>query len=239
PAARGTGTERSQAHGDGPHPVAVLLHGGFWRARFDRSTLAALAVDLALRGWASWNVEYRRAGVGGGPLEALADVRAALARLPHLGAPLAHDRVVLIGHSAGGQLALCLAGEPLGRAVVSLAGVCDLGAAAREAIGEDATVQFMGGSPEQVPDLYAVADPVRRAPTGAAVLLAHGDRDQRVPLEQSRSYLRAALAGGDRCELLELPGADHFDLIDPRTEAWGRIATQLAPLALRGAATVA
>lgn len=225
-------------HANGPYPVAVLLHGGFWRARFDRSTMAALAVDLARRGWASWNVEYRRVGTGGGPLQAITDVRAGIAHLARVDEPLDLDRTVLIGHSAGGQLALCAVGalEPhdgraRANAVVSLAGVCDLEAAAREAIGEDATVQFMGGTPEQVPELYAVADPIRRLPTGARVLLVHGDRDGRVPLEQSRAYASAAGHEGERCELLELPGADHFDLIDPRTDAWAAVAERLPELA--------
>lgn len=220
-------------------PVAVLLHGGFWRARFDRSAMAAIAVDLARRGWASWNVEYRRVGTGGGPLEAVTDVRAAIAHLERVHDQLDLDRIVVIGHSAGGQLALCAtgaltesaAGQPRANAVVSLAGVCDLETAARERIGEDATVQFMGGTPDEVPELYAAADPLRRLPTGASVLLVHGDRDGRVPLAQSRAYLRAAQNEGERCELLELAGVDHFDVIDPRTGAWGAVAGRLRELA--------
>lgn len=222
-----------------PHPVAVLLHGGFWRARFDRSTMAALAVDLARRGWASWNVEYRRAGTGGGPLEAITDARSAIAHLERVHEPLDLDRIVLVGHSAGAQLALCAVGAlagpenvrpPRASAVVCLAGVCDLESAAREGIGEGATVQFMGGTPEEVPELYAAADPIRRLPSGARVLLVHGDRDGRVPLEQSRAYLRAARHEGERCELLELPGTDHFDLIDPSSEAWAAVAERLPEL---------
>ena len=130
--------------GDGPHRLAVLLHGGFWRAPFKREIMAALAVDLAARGWATWNVEYRRVGAGGGVPQTIEDVRAALDALPE-----GFERVVLIGHSAGGQLALCVAGVPRVAAVVSLAGVCDLETGARERIGEGAVLEFLGGTPEE------------------------------------------------------------------------------------------
>src|SRR5690349_11019596 len=120
--------------GEGPHPVAVLLHGGFWRARFTRSTMAALAVDLADRGWATWNVEYRRVDNGGGVPETLDDVRTAIAKLADLREPLRTAGVVIIGHSAGGQLGLCVADARAVAAVVSLAGVCDLAGAYAAAI---------------------------------------------------------------------------------------------------------
>jgi acetyl esterase/lipase len=220
----------------GPHPVVVLLHGGFWRARFDRSLMAALAVDLADRGWASWNVEYRRVGNGGGVPETVDDIRAAIATLADLGQPggtpdLDLDRVAVVGHSAGGQLGLCVADEPMVGAVVSLAGVCDLATAFAEAIGDSATEAFMGGGPDERPDAYALADPLARIPAGARVLLVHGDQDQRVPVEQSRRYAQAAAAAGDdRCELIELAGVDHFAVIDPRTPAWATVAARLETL---------
>jgi acetyl esterase/lipase len=213
---------------EGPHPVAMLLHGGFWRARFTRSIMAALAVDLADRGWATWNVEYRRAGNGGGVPETLDDVRAAVTALASVTEPLDSGRLVIVGHSAGGQLGLVVADEPAVAAVVSLAGVCDLAEAYVSAIGESATGAFMGGGPDDRPEAYALADPLTRIPAGARVLLVHGDADQRVPLEQSRRYAQVAAAAGDeRCELIELPGADHFDLIDPRTTAWATVAAHL------------
>lgn len=217
--------------GDGPHPVAVLLHGGFWRARFTRATMAALAVDLAERGWGTWNVEYRRVGSGGGVPETLDDVRAAIDALTGVKAPLDLGRLLVIGHSAGGQLALCLARMPAVGAVLSLAGVCDLKSAAHERIGESAAIEFMRAKPEELPDAYAIADPTGLLPTGAEVLLVHGDADDRVPVEQSRGYARAARAAGDRCELLELEGVDHFALIDPRTQAWATVAEHLDALA--------
>jgi acetyl esterase/lipase len=209
--------------GTGPHPVACLLHGGFWRARFDRSTMAALAVDLRRRGFATANVEYRRVGADGGIPETLEDVEAAAQAAADLGSP-----VTAIGHSAGGHLALWLAGTGKVAAAVSLAGVADLTAAAEAGLGNGAAVELAGGTPAERPDAYALADPSRRLPTGVPQLLAHGDADDRVPVEQSRRYARAARAAGDRCELLELPGVGHFELIDPRSDAWAEVARRLS-----------
>jgi acetyl esterase/lipase len=213
--------------GDRPHSVAMLLHGGFWRAPFKRSIMSALAIDLAGRGWATWNVEYRRGGSGGGESETLDDVRAAIDALANIDATVDATRVLVLGHSAGGQLALCAASLPAVTTVVSLAGVCDLVSAADEGIGDDAVVEFIGATPAQRPDAYALADPMQRLPTGAEVLLAHGDADDRVPVHLSRDYAAAARAAGDSVELLELPGVDHFAVIDPRSSAWSEIARRL------------
>jgi pimeloyl-ACP methyl ester carboxylesterase len=108
--------------------------------------------------------------------------------------------------------------------------VTDLEAGAREGIGEDAVVQFLSAGPEQAPRLYAEASPIRRLPLGTPSLLIHGDADQRVPIEQSRAYAAAALAAGDQCELEELAGVDHFELIDPGGRAWPLVAERLQQL---------
>jgi acetyl esterase/lipase len=210
----------------GPHPVAVLLHGGFWRAAYTRTLMSAMADDLADRGWASWNVEYRRVGTGGGIPETLTDVRGAIEALAGLDTPLDRGRVMVIGHSAGGQLALSCAGMPSVSLVVSLAGVCDLMSAESARLGNGAVREFVGGGPAERPAAYAAADPLAALPTGARVLLVHGDADNRVPIAQSRAYHVAAVRAGDPCELLELPGVDHFAVIDPRTPTWRAIAAR-------------
>jgi acetyl esterase/lipase len=202
--------------GSEPRGVAVLLHGGFWRARYTLALMRAIATDLARRGWATWNAEYRRVDAGGGVPETLDDVAAAVRALP-----VAGSRVVAIGHSAGGQLALWLAGTGLVSAAVSLGGVCDLRDGARLGVGKGAVDAFVGDA-----DL-GLADPMQRLPTGVPQLLVHGDLDDDVPVELSRRYADAARAAGDRCELLELPGVGHFEPIDPRTEAWSQVVAAL------------
>jgi acetyl esterase/lipase len=208
----------------GPHPLAVVVHGGFWRAVFTRATTAALAVDLARRGWASLNVEYRRVGCDGGVPETLDDVAAAVeAGLGHVGA----SRTLVLGHSAGGHLALWAGSAARVDAAVSLAGVADLAAAAHDGLGEGAALEFAGGTPAERPDTYALADPMRRLPPRVPTLLVHGDADDRVPVEQSRHY---AAAAGEGCTLLELPGTGHFEPIDPRSNAWAATVGRLDSL---------
>jgi dipeptidyl aminopeptidase/acylaminoacyl peptidase len=150
--------------------------------------------------------------------------------LPTLDPRLDAARVTAIGHSAGGHLALWLAGTGRIAAAVSLAGVCDLAAAATDGLGGGAAVELAGGTAQERPEAYALADPLGRLPTGVPQLLVHGDADDRVPVEQSRRYARAAAAAGDRCELLELPGTGHFEPIDPRSAAWRDVVERLPPL---------
>jgi acetyl esterase/lipase len=190
-------------YGDGP--PAIVIHGGFWRAEWREPIMAAVAVAIAALGYQAWSIEYRRVGEGGGYPETLDDVAAAIGAAP--------QPRFAIGHSAGGHLALWAAAEGLVPATVSLAGVCDLEAGVRDRLGNGAVSDFLRGGDH--PD----ADPMRRLPIGARMLLVHGREDDTVPIGQSRSF--AAAAG---CELLELAGAGHFDVVDPRTAHWERIA---------------
>jgi acetyl esterase/lipase len=191
-----------------PHRTALVIHGGFWRARFTRRNTEPLAIALARAGWCTANVEYRRLGRGRFR-ELLADVEeAARTFRPQLA----------IGHSAGGHLALWLAARGLVPAVVALGGVCDLEAAARAGLGGDAVEEFLG-------TLTALdeADPARMLPLGVPQLFVHGRLDDRVPLQHAEEYALAARAAGDECSLLVLDDADHFDPIDPRYDGFARI----------------
>ncbi|HXM86563.1 MAG TPA: alpha/beta hydrolase, partial [Solirubrobacteraceae bacterium] len=218
------GAERSQRGdlhlpgGEGPHPVIVLIHGGSWQRRYGRAVMRAIAAALVMRGWAVWNIEYRRVGDGGGWPATFADVAAAIDHLDGLHPSLDLARVNLIGHSAGGHLALWAAGRtklptgapgaiagrarvPIARAV-ALAGVCDLAGAYRQWHG-GAVRALMGGSPERLPERYEIADPMRRAPLSVPVLLVHGTLDETVSVELSRNYAEAARAAGGEVELVE------------------------------------
>lgn len=220
--------------GDADGPVlAVFIHGGFWRARYADDTITPLARACASEGPRPcvWNVEYPRVGMPGGgwPGTALAVGAAVGAAVGQAGG----RPVVLIGHSAGGHLALWAAHEHPVAGAVSLAGVCDLEAAADAGIGHGAVLEFLGADPDA--DLYAATSPVARLPLGLPSLLIHGEADDVVPIEQSRTFRAAALAVGDPCDLHELPRGSHFEVIDPAGRAWPILRALLEDLAEIGA----
>jgi len=230
--------------GPGPHPVIVLIHGGSWQKHYGKIFTRALAGDLLRRGYAVWNIEYRRVGVGGGWPQTFADVAAAIDRLAALEDPrLDLDQVTLIGHSAGGHLALWAAGRPnlpagtpgtldgpprvRARRVVSLAGVADLTDAYRRWHG-GIVGDLMGGSPEEVPDRYGAGDPIRLLPLEIPALIVHGVRDKTVSIEISRGYAKAARAAGGEVELVEIEGeVGHRTHLDPRSAAWAAVVERL------------
>ncbi|HXP53787.1 MAG TPA: alpha/beta hydrolase [Streptosporangiaceae bacterium] len=221
-------------------PVVLFLHGGFWRAAWDRTHAGPLAVALAGAGFTVCAPEFRRtgAGDGGGWPGTFDDIAAAVDTLPgllsDLGGPPADSGLVLAGHSAGGHLSLWAAARhrlPAGlpwhragpapiRAVVALAAVSELTACYDEGLGDGAAGALIGGSPADHPDRYAVTDPARLLPIGIPLWLVHGALDDRVPAAMSRSFTGRARAAGDEVAARELPGGDHFDLIDPSSAAW-------------------
>jgi 3-dehydroquinate dehydratase type II len=218
--------------GPGPHPVAVLLHGGFWRNTAARDLLDAAAVNLTERGWATWNVEFARVGGGGGWRATTADVAAAVGSLAEFaeGHQLDLDRVVAVGHGSGGQLALQAAAGarelPIS-AVVALAPIGDLEAAHRASIGSDAVNAFTRRTPEQSPERYAAASPIRNLPIGVPLLVVHGDEDDQVPAAISRSFAGRAADEGDTVVYHELEGVGHDELIDPATRAWAKVVEEI------------
>jgi acetyl esterase/lipase len=207
-------------------PVAVVIHGGFWRQRFDLSLGRPLAATLPARGWAALNIEYRRVDGGGGYPATLDDVSAAIDALAGVDAALDLRSVVTIGHSAGGHLAAWSATRrdpavPV-TAVVSQAGVLDLRRAAVDQLGAGATQTLLGGDPAEVPERYDDASPIERLPLGVPVLCVHGRADTNVPFSQSEDFVAAARTAGDDAELQAVDG-DHFVVIDPTSDAWASV----------------
>ncbi|MDQ1741073.1 MAG: hypothetical protein QOE53_2725 [Pseudonocardiales bacterium] len=216
--------------------VVVVLHGGFWRARYAADLGAPLAADLATRGWVAWNLEYRRVGNGGGWPATLADIAAGIDLLADLDSPggqgMDLSRVVTIGHSAGGQLAIWAAARPrLPRGavgsepqvrvtgVIAQAAVLDLSQGAADGLGVTAVADFLGGQPHEVPDCYRLASPHQHLPLAVPVRCLHARDDDTVPFSQSVDYVRAARAAGDDASLVEVTGG-HFGVIDPAAPAW-------------------
>jgi len=199
--------------------VAVLIHGGYWRDRFDLSLMHALAADLLGQGIAVANVEYRRVGNGGGWPETGRDVAQALKLVrEHLGNLKGVVSFVSVGHSVGGQLALLNAAAV--DAVIALAPVTDVSRADDERLGEDAAVSFMGARSAELPSEYTAASPLQQLSLNSAVLLIHGDGDARVPVEHSRDYVAAARAAGATVTYREIPGMDHMEAISPSASHW-------------------
>jgi acetyl esterase/lipase len=238
----------------GPWPVAVVIHGGFWRTAYGADLTSELAEDLVRHGFAAWNVEYRRVGGdldrgGGGWPATCLDVAAAVDLLAATGQTLAAgrldlSRVVAIGHSAGGQLAGWLAGRgslpadapgaspvvPL-TGFVSQAGVLNLALALKEDLGAGAIRNFLGARADD-PAARSLACPSALLPMGVPSLCVHGTADDDVPLSQSQRFVAAARRAGDDCRLLVLPGIDHYSLIEVTSPAWAACRTAVLDLAV-------
>lgn len=218
--------------GPGPHPVAVLLHGGFWRHTASRDLFDAAAVALTERGWATWNVEFARVGSGRGWQATTADIATAIRSLNELaeGHQLDLDRVVMVGHGSGGHLAIQAAvgahDHPF-VAIAALAPIGDLEAAHRAGIGSDSVEAFIRRAPEQSPDRYLAASPIRNLPIGVPLLIIHGDDDDQVPAAISRSFAGRAADEGDTVVYHELEGVGHEALIDPLSPAWHTVVEEI------------
>jgi acetyl esterase/lipase len=214
------------------------IHGGFWRAKYDLLHAGHLCAALTAKGIATWNLEYRRSGnPGGGWPGTFEDIASGYRFLPQIARQYKLDpaRILVIGHSAGGQLALCLAAhDPSVSSAISLAGVVDLQQTFDLHLSNDAVVEFLGGKPAEVPDHYQEADPIRLQITKAKQVLLHGSRDDVIPPAFSRRYVEEKKKNRENVTLVELPQADHFDLIDPRSGAWSKVqAAVLDSLGLR------
>ena len=237
--------------GSGPHPVAVVIHGGCWITAFaDLQNTAALADALRDCGVATWNIEYRRADYpGGGWPGTFFDVAHATDHLRNLAAeyPLDLSRIVAMGHSAGGHLALWAAGrhnlkpdspiwtpDPLPiKGVVVLGGPGDL---ARFAVYAPSVCDsqvvglLMGGLPHTVPDRYREASPIERLPVGVQQIFITGEHDWVVPPEFGDAYTAAAKAAGDQAEHVLVRGAGHHEYNAPQSVAWPAVLSAVTTL---------
>jgi acetyl esterase/lipase len=206
------------------HPLAICIHGGFWRKKYDLEYFGHLGSALTAKGIATANLEYRRVGnPGGGWPGTFADIRAAYQFLTQSAGKYGFDaqRVIVLGHSAGGQLALCLAArEPAIKAAVSLAGVVDLPRAYELHLSNDAVVEFLGGNPAEVADHYREADPMKLAIRQPQFMI-HGAKDDIVPPSFSSDYVKAK--SKEQAKLIAIDNARHFEIVDPRSAAWGEV----------------
>jgi acetyl esterase/lipase len=211
----------------GPFPIVMNIHGGFWRAKYDLAHAGHLCAALTAKGLATFNLEYRRVGnKGGGWPGSLEDTVAGFRFLPQIAKryKLDSNRVVVMGHSAGGELALCLAAhEPAVKSVISLAGVVDLQAAFDDHLSNDAVVGFMGGKPKDVPEHYHEADPLQLSISKAEQWLIYGLSDDVVPPAYSRNYVQLKKQKNENAHLVEVAQAGHYELIDPHSTAWPKV----------------
>src|SRR5215831_5666888 len=206
----------------GLHPVVIVIHGGFWRAKYDLGYMRPVCESLAAAGIAAWNLEYRRIGnPGGGWPGTLNDVAAGSGYLASIAERFHLDlnRVIAIGHSAGGHLAFWLASrKTILTAAISLTGVLDLRRAWELKLSNTVVADFLGGSPDEVPERYDFASPIEQLPLDIPQKLFHGTNDDDVPFEISQRYVQAAQFRGDDAELIALQGAGHYDGVDPGTK---------------------
>ena len=220
---------------EGPSPVLCLLHGGFWRYPYGKEQMDDIAKDFVNRGFAVWNIEYRRVGeAGGGWPGTLADVFTAidfLARPSCRDYPLDLSKVIVIGHSAGGHLALlsCLNARPgeisqseprvVPIAVAVLAGITDLIMVHELNSGDGAVASLLGGPPTRFPDRFRSASPMAQLPLFTRQLVLHGTDDAALPIDLSRHYVDAARRAGDDAKFIELANMGHMEYLSPSSQA--------------------
>ena len=208
--------------GDGSHLLAIMIHGGFWRVRYGLDHAAHFCAALAAAGFATANLEYRRVGESGGGFPGtLQDVKSGIAFAREHASEYGGDasRTFVLGHSAGGHLALWAAAEfPDLTCVVGLAPVANLDLAYTLNLSHGAVTEFLGGTPDEFPERYAEANPARAA--AVPRVLIHGDADDIVPVELTRRFSAPA-------KRIEMPGAGHFDVIDPAHETWNIVLAEL------------
>ena len=237
--------------GAGPHPLVILIHGGCFKAEYGTAQyLGAMADALKADGIATWNVEYRRLGEpGSGWPGTYLDIGRSVDHVRAIAAEhrLDLNRVAVVGHSAGGHLAMWAAARhrlpktsdlyvanPLGiRGVMDLAGPVDMTAniAGYEGLCRDAVVtSLLGGAPAAVPERYVHASAIRLLPLGLAQVLVVGAYEEFVPLPLIDAYVKAATDAGDPVRRILIPGAGHFEIASPLAFTWPPIRAAIRSL---------
>ncbi len=226
-------------------PLVIFIHGGCWLSAYNLDYLSAVAGDLVKEGYAVWTPEYRRVGdEGGGYPNTFKDVQASVdfARTLADIYPLDLENVVIMGHSAGGHLALWLASQnnlsdksrlynpnPLPvKGIISLAGITDL--AAYDKVGNDcsmAVVELMGGKANDMQSRYTKCSPIHLLPSNIPTRLIQGAVDNIVPADQGETYAAKAKAAGDDAQVINIEGGGHFDMVSPHSAAWKVIKSEL------------
>lgn len=236
--------------GNGPYPVVVVIHGGCWLARYDLQHISPLAKELTRIGVATWSLEYRRVGnEGGGWPGTFQDIAQGIDHLREVAKsyPLDLSRVIALGHSSGGHLALWAAARSrLPRAspfenddplpllgVVSLAGVADLGRDEYQRICGNVVQKLMGGTPSDVPERYAQGSPISLLPLKVPQILIQGVEDRTVSPASATDYYAAALRRGDQIKLVMVKEAGHFEVVVPTSSVWPEVAKAVSSLIQR------
>lgn len=206
--------------GGGDHRLVVSIHGGGFSEKYRRETQEPWVRHLVTRGCLVANVEYRRAGSGGGIVETTSDVDAAIEALAGAdGIP--SGRFAVLGHSAGGYLALWAAGRPEVDLALALCPVTDLvGWGQRDRDRAEQKIAWAGAAPADAPDLYAHGDLVRRMPTGTRTVVMHGGRDRSVPHQDSVKFAELSRNAGQPVQLEVFETEGHFAWLDPRLPAF-------------------
>jgi acetyl esterase/lipase len=235
------GELRLPTEGKGPFPVVVVIHGGCWLAQYNYQYMNHVSDALTKAGYATWNLEFRRVGNSrGGWSGTFLDVAQGVDFVRQLAKqyPINAKKVIVMGHSAGGHLALWAAArkniaktselytnDPLKvKGVVALAGIPDLATyASAPGSCNSAVPQLMGGLPSQVPSRYAAGSPMQLKPSSAHLRLVQGEKDPIVPIAQAQNFVAEVQKKGSDAKVLLLPNAGHFDLVAPTSPVWPTI----------------
>jgi acetyl esterase/lipase len=220
---------------NGPHPVVIVIHGGCWLSQYGLGYMGHISAALTEAGFATWNIEYRRVGnAGGGWPGTFEDAARATDYLREIASKYSLDlnRVVAVGHSAGGHLALLLAArqrlpktdllysaDPLPlRGIISLAGITDLHKTGTACDRE--VIQFTGGEAKEKAAIYDQASPITLVPLGVKQKIIQGGADNIIPMVMATDYVEAAKKKNDQVELIAIKDADHFQVVDPKSPVW-------------------